>query len=90
MSKGQVFLLTVLVLLVEIDRVSIQARYLDDIPLNQMELDGVKRCEDNETLMELCAWCTKATKAMNVYPMCCLNEDSVGDWCHDFVYFGIQ
>lgn len=58
--------------------------------LTPMELAGINRCEADENLMELCARCTKATKARNVYPMCCLNEDGVGDWCRDFVYFGIQ
>lgn len=58
--------------------------------LNSMELAGIQRCEDDENQMELCARCTKAAKARNVYPMCCLNEDGVGDWCRDFVYFGIQ
>lgn len=62
----------------------------DDDALTPMEEAGIKRCEEDETQMELCARCTKATKARNVYPMCCLNEDGVGDWCKDFVYFGIQ
>lgn len=62
----------------------------DDDALTPMELEGIRMCEADENLMELCARCVKATKARNVYPMCCLNEDKVGDWCRDFVYFGIQ
>lgn len=58
--------------------------------LTPLEIAGIKKCEADENQMELCARCTKATKARNVYPMCCLNEDGVGDWCRDFVYFGIQ
>lgn len=58
--------------------------------LTPMELDGINMCEADENLMELCARCVKATKANNLYPMCCLNLDKVGDWCRDFVYFGIQ
>lgn len=62
----------------------------DDDALTTMEIAGITKCEADENQMELCARCTKATKARNVYPMCCLNEDGVGDWCRDFVYFGIQ
>lgn len=58
--------------------------------LTVMELEGIRKCQADEDLMELCMRCVKATKARNVYPMCCLNEDGVGDWCRDFVYFGIQ
>lgn len=62
----------------------------EDDPLSPMELRGIDACERNETKMELCARCTKIVKARNVFPMCCINEDGVGDWCYDFVYWGIQ
>lgn len=58
--------------------------------LTAQEFAGIRKCQDNEDLMELCMRCAKATKATNVYPMCCLNTDAVGDWCKEFVYFGIQ
>lgn len=58
--------------------------------LTPMELAGIAKCNSDEDLMELCMRCVKATKANNVYPMCCLNEDGVQDWCQEFVYFGIQ
>ena len=95
-----------MVLLVEIGRVTVSCKAVpakaappaqqvqdvdeDDDPLTPMEQEGIKKCESDEALMELCARCTKQVKTRDVYPMCCLNEDLVGDWCRDFVYFGIQ
>lgn len=72
---------------VQLEEVDVSSEYSD---LTPMEFDGIKKCQADEDMMELCMRCVKATKARNVYPMCCLNEDKVGDWCRDFVYFGIQ
>lgn len=48
----------------------------------------VQQCEKDQTTMELCMRCAKVTKSEIIYPMCCNNDDSVKDWCHDYVYYG--
>ncbi|KAH8371805.1 hypothetical protein KR093_008921, partial [Drosophila rubida] len=48
----------------------------------------VQQCEINQTTMELCMRCAKVTKSEIIYPMCCNNDDSVKDWCYDYVYYG--
>lgn len=48
----------------------------------------VQQCEMNQATMELCMRCAKVTKSEIIYPMCCNNDDSVKDWCHDYVYYG--
>ncbi|XP_062134442.1 uncharacterized protein LOC133844459 [Drosophila sulfurigaster albostrigata] len=48
----------------------------------------VQQCEINQTTMELCMRCAKVTRSEIIYPMCCNNDDSVKDWCYDYVYYG--
>ncbi|KAH8297272.1 hypothetical protein KR044_009265, partial [Drosophila immigrans] len=48
----------------------------------------VQQCEINQTTMELCMRCAKVTKSEIIYPMCCNNDDSIKDWCYDYVYYG--
>ncbi|KAL7735726.1 hypothetical protein ACLKA6_019982 [Drosophila palustris] len=48
----------------------------------------VQQCEMNQATMELCMRCAKVTKSEIIYPMCCNNDDSVKDWCFDYVYYG--
>lgn len=61
-----------------------------DESLTEDEKRQIKKCYDNEDLLELCFRCAKGTKAHDVFPKCCDNWDKVGDWCKKFVYFGIQ
>lgn len=102
-NKYQLVVLTVLVLLIKSSIMSCRPsdgshnrnktdddESLEYTDLTPMEVEGIQKCQADEDKMELCMRCVKATKAKNVYPMCCLNEDGVGDWCREFVYFGIQ
>lgn len=56
--------------------------------INDETILKVKQCEDNIERMELCMRCAKESKSQIVYPLCCANEDKVGDWCHDYIYYG--
>ena len=50
----------------------------------------VKQCEADPNKLELCMRCAKETKSNIVYPLCCVNEDGVEDWCKEYVYYGRQ
>ncbi|GAB0087719.1 uncharacterized protein DMENIID0001_020620 [Sergentomyia squamirostris] len=58
--------------------------------MNHAEYERIRRCHEDDDIMELCQRCAKATKVKNVFPMCCSNEDGAQSWCQDYVYYGIQ
>ena len=65
-----------------------RSEYSSDI--SDETIQKIKKCEADNTKMELCMRCAKETKSEIVYPLCCANEDGVQDWCQDYVYFGKQ
>ncbi|CAD7089417.1 unnamed protein product [Hermetia illucens] len=56
--------------------------------LSDRDYIRVKPCIFNMATMELCMRCAKVTKSTIVYPMCCSNEDTVLDWCREYIYYG--
>lgn len=55
---------------------------------NEPEDEKVRKCYENEDLMELCQRCAKETKSNIVFPLCCANEDSVTGWCKEYIFYG--
>ncbi|XP_045464117.1 uncharacterized protein LOC123673580 [Harmonia axyridis] len=41
-----------------------------------------------DEVIETCQICAKQTKSNIVYPMCCVNEEDVFNWCSKFINFG--
>ncbi|XP_044766706.1 uncharacterized protein LOC123322758 [Coccinella septempunctata] len=41
-----------------------------------------------DEVIETCQICAKQTKSPIVYPMCCVNEEDVYNWCSRFINFG--
>ena len=58
--------------------------------LSRDVIKQIQKCDRNLETMELCMRCAKVTKSEIVYPMCCDNEDSVKDWCFEYIYYGSQ
>lgn len=56
--------------------------------INDETILKVRQCEVDLDKMELCMRCAKESKSQIVYPLCCANEDKVGDWCHDYIFYG--
>ncbi|CAO1412100.1 unnamed protein product [Diamesa serratosioi] len=58
---------------------------------NEREDHRVKKCFDDTDLNELCQRCEKITenKTLDVFAMCCANEDEATKYCEDYVYYGI-
>ncbi|GJQ70730.1 hypothetical protein Trydic_g663 [Trypoxylus dichotomus] len=53
--------------------------------------DGYKQTKvpcGNQDRIYLCQKCAKMTKAVNVYPNCCNENDDVYDWCRRYIYYG--
>ncbi|CAO1379290.1 unnamed protein product [Diamesa hyperborea] len=57
----------------------------------EREDQRVKKCYDDTDLNELCQRCEKITenKTLDVFAMCCANEDEATKYCEDYVYYGI-
>jgi hypothetical protein len=47
------------------------------------------KCKEGHSMVvEVCQRCAKQTKSPIVYPMCCVNEDDVYNWCGKYINYG--
>ncbi|XP_063920456.1 uncharacterized protein LOC135135358 [Zophobas morio] len=47
------------------------------------------KCKEGDLkVVEVCQRCAKQTKSPIVYPMCCVNDDDVFNWCERYINYG--
>lgn len=63
-----------------------------ELDSDESENHRIRKCFADQDLNELCQRCHKITEntTLDVYAMCCADEDDATKFCQDYLLFGIQ
>lgn len=58
--------------------------------LRSTDLKTDNLCDKEPEHKEMCEKCAKVSRNQFVYPLCCSNDQQVGDWCHKYINYSID